>query len=473
MLIEKMYLDGQAFESGETCDVINPATDKVVAAIQVANLDVAQKALNSAKAAEKSWSKTSIAERVSWMKKLRAALLEREDDLRMCVHLEAGKTWDGTQEDFDLLVNSLEFYAEEIQRYQPSQLQDTQSKAVHTLNYRPVGVVVAYLSWNFPLLNLSYKLGPAMATGCPIILKPSVQSPLSAYLVGSICQEIGLPAGAVTIIAGGNRDVSDLISGSKIPSMLTLIGSIATGVKIMQAGATSIKRYSMELGGNTPFVVFKDADLDKAADILCALKYGNSGQICVAPNRVFVDEAVHAQFLAKILDKTKQVKLGFGRDSDATMGPVISKSARAGIHKLVVDALEQGAQLQAGGSFDEDAVGAFYPPTVLSHVDESMDIYQHEIFGPVISIISFSDEQKVIEQVNDTDTGLASYIFSEDINKAQLVAAQFEFGEIQINGVQYAINLPHVGIKQSGIGCDCSKYALDDYLYLTRTSRTL
>jgi succinate-semialdehyde dehydrogenase/glutarate-semialdehyde dehydrogenase len=473
MFIETMYIDGQAYNSGVTEEVINPATDSVIASIQVANEEVAQKALNSAKRAEKTWGKTTLSERVQWMKKLRQAFIDHEEQLRLCVHMEAGKTWDGTQEDFDLLINSLEFYSEEVQRYQPSQLVDADGDFVHTLNYKPVGVVVAYLSWNFPLLNLSYKLGPAMAAGCPIILKPSMQTPLSAYLVGDICRKIGLPSGAVTIISGGSHAVTNLISGSSIPSMLTLIGSIATGVKVMQAGATSIKRYSMELGGNTPFVVFKDADLDKAADILVALKYGNSGQICVAPNRIFVDESVQQEFLKKVLDRTQQVKLGFGKDSDATMGPLINKDARAGIHQLVMSAVEQGATLQAGGEFDAQATGAFYPPTVVSNVKPSMDIYQHEIFGPVISMVSFSDEQTVIDQVNDTDTGLASYIFSRDIAKAQWVADQFEFGEIQINGVKYAINLPHVGIKQSGIGCDCSKYALDDYFYITRTSRAV
>jgi succinate-semialdehyde dehydrogenase/glutarate-semialdehyde dehydrogenase len=473
MFVETMYIDGQAYSSNQTDSVTNPATDETIAHIQIANEDVATYALKSAKKAEKTWGKTTIAERVMWMQKLRAAFIEHEEQLRHCVHMEAGKTWEGTQEDFDLLINSLAFYAEEIQRYQPSQLADTEGDFVHTLNYKPVGVVVAYLSWNFPLLNLSYKLGPAMAAGCPIILKPSVQTPLSAYLVGDICRKIGLPAGAVTIISGGSHSVTNLISGSEIPSMLTLIGSIATGVKVMQAGATTIKRYSMELGGNTPFLVFKDADLDKAADILVALKYGNTGQICVAPNRIFVDESVFEPFLAKVLERTSQVIQGFGRESKATMGPLINKDARTGIHQLVMSAIDQGAVLQAGGEFDASLPGAFYPPTVLTNVNPTMDIYQQEIFGPVISMISFSDEQAVIGLINDTDTGLASYLFSEDLAKAQRAADQFEFGEIQINGVKYAINLPHVGIKQSGIGCDCSKYALDDYLYITRTSRAL
>ncbi|GAL30759.1 aldehyde dehydrogenase [Vibrio variabilis] len=257
------------------------------------------------------------------------------------------------------------------------------------------------------MLNLGYKLGPAMAAGCPIILKPSVQSPLSAYLVGDLCRQIGLPEGAVTIISGGARSVSNLLSSSPIPAMITLIGSIATGVKIMQTAATTIKRYSMELGGNTPFVVFKDADLDKAADVLTALKYGNCGQICVAPNRVFVDATVEKAFLAKVLERTAKVKIGFGRDTDATMGPLINKSAREDIHGLVMNAVSSGATLHAGGEIESNSVGSFYPPTVISGVKETMDIYQHEIFGPVISMVSFTEEEEVIQMANDTDTGLA------------------------------------------------------------------
>ncbi|WP_234496511.1 aldehyde dehydrogenase family protein [Vibrio maritimus] len=473
MLIQDMYVQGNSYQSGDMNDVINPATDEVIATIQVADDTTARLALDSAKQAEQTWGKTSIAERAQWMLRLRDVCIKNEEALRTCVHLETGKTWADTQEDYQLLVDSLGFYAEEVKRYQPQQLADLEGTSVHTLNYRPVGVVIAYLSWNFPLLNLGYKLGPAMAAGCPIILKPSVQSPLSAYLVGDLCRQIGLPEGAVAIISGGARSVSNLLSSSPIPAMITLIGSIATGVKIMQTAATTIKRYSMELGGNTPFVVFKDADLDKAADVLTALKYGNCGQICVAPNRVFVDATVEKAFLAKVLERTAKVKIGFGRYTDATMGPLINKSAREDIHGLVMNAVSSGATIHAGGEIDSNSVGSFYPPTVISGVTETMDIYQHEIFGPVISMVSFTEEEEVIQMANDTDTGLASYIFSEDLAKAQRAAAAFEFGEVHINGVKYAINLPHVGIKQSGIGCDCSTYALDDYFYLTRTTRAL
>ncbi|MGL6259645.1 aldehyde dehydrogenase family protein [Vibrio sp. WXL210] len=468
-----MYINGKLIETDLKFSVENPATDQVVEEISIANQDVALQTLNAAKAAESTWGKSTIAERVTWMHKLREACINNENALRSAVHLETGKPWAATEEDYQSLIDSLEFYAEEVTRYAPPALLGKDDTCRHQLRYLPVGVVVAYLSWNFPLLNLGFKLGPAMASGCPVILKPSLKAPLSAYLVGALCHEIGLPAGAVNVIAGDDMEVGNFLSSSKIPQMLTLIGSINTGVKVMQAGATSIKRYSMELGGNTPFIVLEDADLDLAADTLCGLKYHNSGQICVAPNRVLVAKSVKQAFIDKVLERADKVRLGFGIASDATMGPVIDKDSRSRIHQLVEQAVEAGSTLLRGGTYDTQEVGAFYPPTVLCDVNTSMEIYNEEIFGPVISIIDFDAQDDIVAIANSTDTGLASYIFTTDITKADAIADKLEFGEVQINGVKYGIDLPHVGIKQSGIGCDCSKYALDDYFYLTRVTRTL
>ncbi|WP_026973404.1 aldehyde dehydrogenase family protein [Aliagarivorans marinus] len=473
MISSRMYIDGRSVESSSKFDVINPATDEKVAVISIADRAIANEALNAAKAAERSWSTLPVDERVEWMHKLRGAFIENEERLRMAVHIETGKSWASTGEDFQKLVDSLSFYAEEIKRFTPPQIEGTAATHKHTLKYRPVGVVVAYLSWNFPLLNLGFKLGPAMASGCPVVLKPSLKAPLSAYLVGEICEQVGLPAGCVNVIAGSDNEIGNFLSASTIPSLLTLIGSINTGVKVMQAGASSIKRYSMELGGNTPFIVYNDADIDKAVATLISLKYGNSGQVCVAPNRVFVQSQIKPAFVEALVSATRAVTMGFDRDADIVMGPVIDKQSRTRIHALVADAVNKGATVLAGGSFDGDAKGAFYPPTIVSGVNSTMTIYHEEIFGPVISLIMFDDEQSVIEQANNTDTGLASYVFTQDKAKAQRVSEQLEFGEVQINGVSYSIELPHVGIKQSGIGCDCSKFALDDYLYLTRVSEAI
>lgn len=467
-----IYVDGSLIESKQQKSIHNPATDKVIADIFVADVDIAEQALKSAKKAEKTWGSLLVEDRMSWMLKLKEAFIKNEEILRTCVHQETGKTWDGTAEDFQLLINSLGYYAEQALSYLSPEVFSDETHQ-HELIRQPVGVCVAYLAWNFPLLNLGYKLGPAMATGCPIIIKPSIKTPLSAYVVGNICHSIGLPAGAVQIIAGDDVVLGNYLSSSTIPSMLTLIGSIQTGMAVMEAGTTSIKHHSMELGGDAPFIVFNDADLDLAADILTAIKFGNTGQICVSANRVFVEENILESFLEKVLTRTDAVIVGWGRDSGATMGSLIDKGACSRVHNLVQNAVSNGATCLRGGIYEENSVGAYYPPTILINVSSEMNIYKQEIFGPVISICTFSDTEKMIEDANDTDAGLASYIFTKDAKKARNIASAIECGEVHINGIKYSIELPHTAIKQSGIGCDCSTQAMDEYLVLKRISTTL
>lgn len=474
MFSKKPYIDGTLMEAGEVFEVINPATETPVGTIILANADAALAALDAAKKAFPLWANTPASERAQWMHKLRDAVIENEDHLRTCVHLEMGKPWAATKGDYDMLVDSLNFYADEIMSIKGEELKDNEGTHTHMLTREPIGVVAAFLAWNFPLLNLAYKLGPAMASGCPIIIKPSMQTPLSAYAVGELCAKIGLPAGVVNIICGRNREIGDLISASTIPAMLTLIGSTQTGLHVMKVGSTSIKRYSMELGGNAPVLVFADADLDLAADTVVALKYGNSGQICVAPNRVFVAAEVAEAFTQKIVERANATKVGFGRDQDIDMGPVIDEGAWSRIDGLVQDAIAQGASLLAGGGrpAGQDK-GSFYAPTVLSNVTDDMRVCREEVFGPVINIMQFADEAEVLEVANNTDAGLTAYIFTQDQDRADSFAARLRFGEIQINGVKYAINLPHCGIKQSGIGVDCSHLALDEYLAPKRVSRAI
>ena len=274
---KKMYLAGDLVDGQASARVINPATDKVVGSVATAGMGDAQRALETARDAFPGWAATSIAERQDWMLRLRDEVIAHEDHLRDCIHHEMGKPWAATQEDFDSLKNSLQFYSEEIVRVHDEILADRAGTHQHRLVHEPLGVAVAFIAWNFPLLNLAFKIGPAMAAGCPIIIRPSVETPISAYAVGELCKKIGLPNGVVQILCTDGYDVADALSASPIPSLLTLIGSTATGRHIMRTGATTIKRYSMELGGNAPALVFADADLDLAADIICALKFNNSG----------------------------------------------------------------------------------------------------------------------------------------------------------------------------------------------------
>lgn len=471
----KMYIDGQLVDGEGQVDVINPATEEVYKTVQAAGMNDVQRALEAAQAAAPDWAATPIAKRQEWMLKLRDAVIENEDMLRECIHQEMGKPWGGTQEDFDLLERSLKFYAEEIQRVHDETLADREGTHEHRIVYEPAGVAVAYLAWNFPLLNLAYKIGPAMAAGCPIIIRPSAATPVSAYAVGELCAKIGLPKGVVNILTTDGYAPSDALAASTIPNLITLIGSTNTGKHLMKVGATSIKAFSMELGGNAPVLVYKDADLDLAADIVTAVKFNNAGQICVTPNRVFVEEEVYETFRDKVVERALSTQVGFDKTADILTGPMIDGRAWNRVKGLIDGAIEDGAKVLTGGDRPADQPkGHFLAPTVLDGVTRGMQIYKDEIFGPVVSLIPFSDRDDVVERANDGDEGgLASYIFTADLALADKVAKKLRYGEVQINGVKYDIYLPHGGIGQSGIGHDCSRLALNDYLVVKRVSRGL
>ncbi|MFS1423036.1 aldehyde dehydrogenase family protein [Shewanella sp. 10N.286.48.B5] len=474
MLIKQLYIGGELVSSGLTTEVINPATLTPVGSIAAADIAQAEQALAAANKAFPIWSKTTIKQRTDWMYKLRDAVIENEQHLRECIHLEMAKPWSSTKDDYQMLVDSLNFYADAMLNLEQETLEDKEGTHTHELRRESVGVAAAFLAWNFPLLNLAYKIGPAMAAGCPIVIKPSVKTPLSAYAVGELCAKIGLPAGVVNIISGPDHKVGDAISASTIPSVLTLIGSTNVGKHVIATGATSIKRYSMELGGNAPAIVFADADLNNAADVICGVKFANAGQICVTPNRVLVEQSIADEFIEMILTRAHSVKVGFDKTADIDMGPVMDASSWQRIDALVQDAIVKGATLLTGGGKPEGhETGYFYSPTVLCGVTPEMDIAKEEVFGPVISIMTFSKDDEVLAEANNTEAGLSSFIFTTNEARVTRFADELRFAEVQVNGIKYAINLPHFGIKQSGVGVDCSLLALDDYLAYKRVSRAV
>jgi len=472
--IHRLYVGGRLLD-GEAVDVINPANGELAGRIVSASPDQVDEALRSAEAAFPGWATLTGGERADWMDRLRAIVADHAEELTGLVHVEMGKPWSAAQEDFQMLLDSLEFYAGLARELDVQDLPDPDGTHRHELVREPLGVVGAFLAWNFPLLNLAYKLGPALASGCPIVIKPSVKTPLSAYAVGRLCHEIGLPAGVVNVISGDDASIGDRISASPIPAMLTLIGSTQTGMHIIRTGATSIKRYSMELGGNAPVLVFADADLDLAADTITALKYSNSGQICVAPNRVFADASIRDDLAARIVTRAEAIKVGFGREDDIGMGPLIDSRSRSRITGLVDDAVAAGATLLTGNRVPDGLEGgAFLAPTVIEGVTPDMQIAREEVFGPVVSLmVPVEGEQAMLDAANDTEAGLTAYVFTRDMERAARCARALRFGEVQVNGVKYAISLPHGGFKQSGIGVDCSHLALDDYFATKRISTSL
>jgi succinate-semialdehyde dehydrogenase/glutarate-semialdehyde dehydrogenase len=466
-----MYVGGALVDGDQKAQVICPGTEQPYATFAWAGAADADAALAAADLAFKPWASTTLAARVKLMRSLREAVLANAERLREAIMMEVGKTWEQTAEDVQSLADSLAFYAEEILRVRPEMLPDRDGTHRHELRAEPLGVVVAFLAWNFPLLNLGFKLGPALAAGCPIVLKPSPKSPISAYMMGSLCAEVGFPPGVVNVLCGPDDTVASRLARSDIPSLLTLIGSAGTARKIVAAGATSIKRYSMELGGNAPVLVFPDANLDRAVDVVAALKFGNAGQICVAPNRILLHRTIKDEFAARMAERARSIRLGFGRDAKVDMGPVIDGATVDRLEKLVISATEAGATLLAGGKRSTRTnAGHFFEPTVLDGVRPEMGVAQHETFGPIVSLMEFEEEEDVIALANATPSGLVAYVFTRELDRAERAVARLRFGEVQVNGVKYGIDLPHGGIKQSGVGHDCSHLALRDYLAIKRVT---
>lgn len=471
-----MYINGQLLdaESGKKEAVICPATGEAIAEIAIAGIKDTQKALLSSQQGFKYWSALTLAQRSEWMDKLRTAVLNKEKELRSAIIHEMGKTYAGSLEDIEALTNALEWYPNAMKNYKEEQIPDYENTHTHKMIQQPAGVAVAYLAWNFPLLNVGFKIGPALAAGCSLIIKPSSLSPLSAYLLGEILNDINFPAGVVNILCGPTNEVASVLTKSKIPAVLTMIGSTNTGKRVIADSTTSIKKLGMELGGNAPFIVYEDADFNKALDLAIGLKFGNSGQICVAANRFFIEESLYDKFISEYIKRAKSLKLGFGIDKAVDMGPMVDKKSRDRMFGLIEDAIEKGATLECGGNIP-DALhkGYWMAPTVLRNTTTDMRVFKEEIFGPIAAFMKFKTDDEVLELANDTEYGLASYLFTNNHKRIQRFTEELQFGEIQINGVKYAIYLPHGGIKESGIGHDCSHLAIEDYIVKKRISTAL
>jgi succinate-semialdehyde dehydrogenase/glutarate-semialdehyde dehydrogenase len=473
---KKLYIDGKLVDaaSGEKKQVICPATEASVAEVAWAGKEDAEFALKAAQAAFKKWSKLSVNTRKKWMDKLRDAVIKNEDEIRKAVSYEMGKTYNQALEDYETVVNALEWYPQEMLHRRDEIIPDPDGTHAHQIVKQPAGVAVGYLAWNFPLLNFGFKLGPALAAGCTLILKPSANAPLSAYLIGEIMESIDFPKGVVNVLAGSNEEVALTLSSSKIPRVITMIGSSVSGRIAMQQAATSIKHFSMELGGNAPAIVFDDANLNQAVNDLSALKFGNCGQVCVSPNRIFVQESIYDQFVKRFVEKANNLELGFGDSSSINMGPLVDKRSLERVMKLAETTIAEGATLECGGEKPKDKdQGYFYKPTVFSGATREMTIFKEEIFGPLAAIYSFKTEDEALDLANDCEVGLSSYVYTNDVNRIQKFTAELEVGEVHVNGFKYGIYLPHGGVKESGLGHDCSHLALDDYLETKRiTIRT-
>lgn len=464
----KQYIGGQLVEGqGRPMHIANPATGEIIATFAGATAQQATEALDAADAAFKTWSKTPLNERANWLLKLREACLAERDKFIELVSAESGRPYAAACADFDWCMISFQYYADEARRMYGvtfPHAAGTYGSMYHVVERRPIGVVVGHLAWNYPLGNAGLKIGPSVASGCACIIKPSSETPLATLYIGEIAARIGFPAGVINIVSGPSSEVAKTLNESKIPKMITLIGSSETGLQIMREAATSVKKYSFELGGNAPVVVMDDADLDAVAANIVAKKVGFAGQTCVNYNRIYVHEKIYQALCAKVAEELRKVRLGKWRDEGYIMGPMINRKARDRMFELIEDAVQKGATLVMGGEIPAGfEAGSYITPALLVDVTDDMCVSTEEIFGPVIPMQPFKTLDEAIEKANNTIYGLSAYYFG---HRAQEISKAFEgmdAGEIFINGAYGTEQTPHAGVKQSGVGCDKSHWSLDEY----------
>ena len=457
--VTPMLINGTKVETASTIEVMNPTTGEPAGYVPEADAASIESVLNAAESGFKVWSKTTPAERKKIILRYADLLDVNKDRIVSVLIKETGKPQDNAEYDFGMLTTCLRFFVEEFERLDQPVLHDPDGRFLHYILRQPLGVTVGVLAWNFPLLNVGYKLGPVLAAGCSTIIKPSDLTPLASLEVAYLAKEAGVPDGVINVITSSDHEVVKPLLQSKIPALITMIGSTRGGLDVMKAAGTSVKHFSIELGGNAPVLVYPDADIKQAAHQVVDLKFANCGQVCISPNRCFVHESVYESFLDFAIKRSAEVE----------MGPVITEKARQAVLGLVAEAITEGATVVCGGKAIEGR-GYFMEPTILRDVTPKMAIARDEIFGPVLPVIPFGDTDDEIALANDTIYGLAAYVFTTNLKTGLRAARDIDAGSVCINEPHFSIQLPHGGLKQSGVGKDCSKYSLAEYLTLKRVS---
>jgi acyl-CoA reductase-like NAD-dependent aldehyde dehydrogenase len=467
----KMIMNGELVGSSSSFTIFNPDNEEAIAEVPQIEPQQVEDVLVAAEQGFNSWSKVSLADREKLILAYADLLEQHKDEIVDILISESGKPIDNAEYDFGMLVTCLRYFVEEAKRVEQPVIVDPDGRFHHYIQRQPIGVAVGFLAWNFPLLNFGYKLAPVLASGCSSIIKPSQVTPLATLRCAELALQIGFPAGLINVITSNDYDVTNPLLTSHVPALFTMIGSTNSGVKAMQTACTSVKHFSVELGGNAPVIVYDDAEVKKAAHNIIDLKYGNSGQVCVSPNRCFVHESVYDTFVAEAKAHAEGLVLGAGRAEGRLMGPVINERERGRILGLVDDSIAQGAKLTLGGKIPASREKGFYmEPTILTDVTVDMPVARNEIFGPVLPIIPFSDADDIIALANDSEYGLSAYVYTTNLKRGMQAANEIQAGSVCINEVHYGVHLPHGGLKQSGVGKDCSPYSLQEYLTNKRVS---
>jgi succinate-semialdehyde dehydrogenase/glutarate-semialdehyde dehydrogenase len=453
-----------AADGGETFDVRNPATGEVVAAVARCGAAETRRAIEAAERAQVDWRARTAKERARVLRRLYELMMLHQEDLAQILTAEMGKPIVEARGEIAYGASYLEWFAEEAKRvYGDTIPGPAPDKRIVTIK-QPVGVVGCITPWNFPNAMLTRKVGPALAAGCAVVCKPATATPLSALAIAELGARAGVPAGVLNVLAGSTREIGSEITGNPAVRKLTFTGSTGVGKALIEQCAATVKRTSMELGGNAPFIVFDDADVDAAVAGAIASKYRNAGQTCVCANRLLVQAGVYEEFAEKLSAAVAEFRLGDGAEETTTIGPLIDAGAADEVLAMIDDAIANGASAVIGGARAAQG-GSFVQPTVLTEVTPRMRVFREEIFGPVAPLIRFETEDEAIRLANDTEFGLASYFYARDVGRIWRVAEGLEYGIVGINeGIVSNEMAPFGGVKESGNGREGSKYGMDDYL---------
>ncbi len=466
LLKSQVLIDGQWRHAtdGATIDVHNPATHALIGTIPNVGAVQTQEAIESAERAFGTWKLRTAEERANLLKRWFGLMIEHQNDLAILMTWEQGKPIAEARGEIAYAASYIEWFAEEARRLYGEVIPSPWSDKRIIVTREPVGVCAAITPWNFPSAMITRKVAPALAAGCTIIVKPATQTPLSALAMAELAQRAGIPNGVLNVITGDARPIGGALTSSPVVRKLTFTGSTEVGRVLAAQCAPTLKRMSLELGGNAPFIVFDDADLDAAVTGAIASKYRNTGQTCVCSNRFLVQDSIYDAFASKLSEAVAALKVGNGLEEGVSQGPLIDAPAIAKVEELVADAVAHGASVVMGGK-RHSLGGTFYEPTVLANVTTSMRIAKEEIFGPVAPLFRFKTEQEAIQMANDTEFGLAAYFYSRDIGRAWRVSGALEYGMVGVNsGVISTAVAPFGGVKQSGLGREGSLHGIDEYV---------
>lgn len=463
LFIQKAYANGKFITSNSIFEVVNPATQQVIGQVPDLDIKTCQKVIEQAHKAWQKWKDTPVSERCTIVRKLYELTIQHKHELAEIMTLESGKPLSESVVEVSYGASFIEWFAEEGKRSYGETIPSLSSQHMLSTIKQSVGVVAAITPWNFPLAMITRKVAPALVAGCSVVLKPASQTPFTAIAFAKLAEAAGVPAGVFNVITSkDSKGIGRELATHDLIRKISFTGSTEVGRTLMEQAASTIKRISFELGGNAPFLVFDDADIDQAVRGAIAAKFRNAGQTCVSVNRFYVHDRVYDEFAKKLTAAVKKLKVGDGLEKDVKIGPLINQKAIEKVQEHVQNAVDLGAKIATGG---KQIQGYFYKPTVLLDVDPKSIIAQEETFGPVCALFRFTSEQEAIAYANNTPFGLAAYFYSENVRRCRRVAEQLEAGMIGINtGLVSNASAPFGGVKQSGIGREGSKYGLEEYL---------